>query len=284
MKIAISGSNGLVGTHLCEYLVNEKEADIVRIPRKLLYGRAKILANFLQGIDVIIHLSGASILSRWTKKRKKTLQESRIETTRKLYEAVALMENKPKQFICTSAVGIYNNRDLHTEQSKAYIDDFLGQICKKWEEAAMEIQQLNVSTVIFRLGVVLSDSGGAFKKSLPFFKIGLGGKLGSGKQMFPFIHIEDLLRAYAFVIDANSKGLYNLVAPDLVTNHDFTNMLAKGINRPAFCHIPAFVLHIALGEASTVLLNGQKVIPERLKNEGFIYKYLTLKEALLALT
>lgn len=283
MKIAISGSNGLVGSHLCGYLQAELGAEILKIPRERLYGDAKSLATLLNGANVIIHLSGASILSRWTKSRKKILRESRVKTTKNLCKAVALLENKPKQFICTSAAGIYNCRDQHSEESIAYSYDFLGRICIEWEQAAMEMQKLEVATTIFRLGVVLSEQGGIVQKSLPFFKLGIGGRLGSGKQMLPFIHIDDLMKAYGFVIKAKSEGIYNLVAPESINNGDFTKLIAKTVKRPAFCHVPTFILRILLGEASTVLLNGQTVLPNRLKKEGFEYKYLTLDEALRAL-
>lgn len=283
MKIAISGSNGLVGSHLCDYLQAELGAEIIKIPRERLYGDAKSLAKLLDGANVIIHLSGASILSRWTKNRKKILRDSRVETTKNLCKAVAFLENKPDQFICTSAVGIYNNHNEHSEESEAYSHDFLGKVCIEWEQAAMEMQKLDVATSIFRLGVVLSKQGGIIQKSLPFFKLGIGGRLGSGKQQFPFIHIDDLIKVYGFVISEKSKGIYNLVAPENVNNADFTKMMAKILKRPAFCHIPSFILRLLLGEASTVLLNGQDILPNRLKKEGFEYKCLTLEQALRAL-
>ncbi|MDQ2177110.1 TIGR01777 family oxidoreductase [Marinifilum sp. D714] len=283
MKIAISGSSGLVGSHLCDYLQTDLGAEILKIPRERLYGDAKSLAALLDGASVIIHLSGASILSRWTKSRKRILRDSRVETTKNLCKAVALLKDKPKQFICTSAVGIYNSRDRHSEESEAYSHDFLGKVCIEWEQAAMQMQKLNVRTAIFRLGVVLSEQGGIIQKSLPFFKLGIGGRLGSGKQMFPFIHIDDLMKAYSFVINERSEGIYNLVAPVSINNGDFTKMMAKIVKRPAFCHVPAFILRILLGEASTVLLNGQTVLPDRLKKEGFQYNYLTFEEALCAL-
>jgi uncharacterized protein (TIGR01777 family) len=284
MKIAISGSNGLVGSHLCKHLKNEFNANIVNIPRKLLYEKAETLANLLNGSDVIIHLSGASILSRWTKNRKQILRNSRIETTRNLYKAVSLMDEKPKHFICTSAVGIYNCIDKHSEESTAYSNDFLGQLCIDWEQAALKMKKLNVPTVIFRLGVVLSNKGGVIKKTKPIFNLGLGGKLGNGLQSFPFIHMDDLLDAYSFVISKKSVGTYNLVASETANNKEFTSLLANNLNRPAIFHVPSFLLKILLGEASNVLLRGQVVFPNRLKREGFRHKYLTLKEAIDALT
>ncbi|WP_282125486.1 TIGR01777 family oxidoreductase [Marinifilum flexuosum] len=283
MKIAISGSNGLVGSHLCDFLQTEFRAEIVKIPRERLYGDAKSLANLLDGANVIIHLSGASILSRWTNNRKKIIRDSRVETTKNLCKAVALLKYKPEQFICTSAVGIYSSLNEHSEESEEYFHDFLGKVCIEWEQAAMQMQKLDVATVIFRLGVVLSKHGGIIQKSLPFFKLGIGGRLGSGKQQFPFIHVDDLIKVYGFVINEKTKGIYNLVAPERVNNAYFTKMMAKTLNRPAFCHIPSFILRLLLGEASTVLLNGQTILPNRLKKEGFEYKYLTLEGALCAL-
>lgn len=283
MKIAISGSNGLVGSHLCDYLQTEIGAEIIKIPRVRLYGDTKALANLLDGANVIIHLSGASILSRWTENRKKVLRDSRVETTKNLCKAVAILENKPDQFICTSAVGIYSGYNEHSEESEAYSHDFLAKICMEWEQAAMEMQKLDVATAIFRLGVVLSKHGGIIQKSLPFFKLGIGGRLGSGKQQFPFIHIDDLIKVYGFVINEKTKGIYNLVAPERVNNAYFTKMMAKTLSRPAFCHIPSFILKLLLGEASVVLLSGQTVLPNRLKKEGFEYKYLSLEESLYSL-
>lgn len=284
MKIAITGSKGLVGSHLCDYLTDTLQAEIIPVPRNLLHGNPELLANHIRGCEIIIHLSGASILSYWTKKRKKVLHESRIKTTEQLCKAVSLLDQKPKQFICTSAVGIYNTTDEHDEDSNLFADDFLGSLCKEWENAAFEMKKLNVTTTIFRLGVVLSREGGIIKKVKPVFKLGIGGRLGSGKQMFPYIHIVDLLSAYRHVIKNNSEGIYNIVAPDQVNNASFTSCMKKCTKRPAFFHIPTLVLRILLGEASYVLLNGQRVVPKRLQREGFEYKYLTLKEAVCALT
>ena len=284
MKIAITGSKGLVGSHLSKYLTDVLKAEIIPVPRKELYGNPETLANLIRGSQIVIHLSGAPILSYWTKKRKRILYESRVSTTRQLCKAVSLLDEKPKQFICTSAVGIYNTIDEHSEESKLFVDDFLSSLCQDWEAEAYEMQKLNVITTIFRLGVVLSKEGGIIKKVSPVFKLGLGGRLGSGQQMFPYIHIIDLIRAYMHVIENGSAGIYNLVAPDQVNNRDFTFCMKKSLNRPAFLHVPSLILRILLGEASYVLLNGQRVIPKRLQREGFEYRYLTLKEAVCALT
>lgn len=284
MRIAITGSNGMIGSYLCNYLPNKLNAQIIRIPRQLLYGTPQALAEFIDGSDVIIHLSGASILTRWTLRRKKILYSSRVDTTKQLYKALSLLEKKPKQFISTSAVGIYDTASTHSEESNFFANDFLGQLCKDWELAAFQMRELGVATTVFRLGVILSNKGGMLKRIIPLFKMSLGGNLGSGKQMLPFIHIHDLVSAYAHVISKKSDGIYNLVAPDLINNNDFTIILGERVNKPTFLHIPEIVLKLVLGEASCILLTGQTVLPKRLKNEGFEFKYLTLKEAVDALT
>lgn len=281
MKIGISGASGLVGSHLQKMLKSELNADMLVIPRKLLFGNADDLADFIQNCEVIIHLSGAPIICRWNEKNKKVLRDSRILSTKNLHLAIGLLKIKPKLFISTSAVGIYDTKNVHKESSLNLADDFLGKLCQDWEKAALQVEEQGVRTVIFRLGVVLSDRGGAFAKVVPLFKWALGGKLGSGNQAFPFVHINDLGRAYQQVItNTNCQGIYNLVAPDLKTNAEYTKELSEGLNRPAFFHVPAFVLKLVFGEGAAVLLSGQKVTPEKLIKEGFRFNYPTIKSAI----
>jgi len=280
MKIAISGYNGLVGSHLCEYLENAINADILKISRQHLYSDANLLAKYLDDSDVIIHLAGAPVVSVWTKKQMKIIRDSRINTTRNLHEAISIMEKKPELFICASAVGIYDTISLNTESECNYSNDFLGQLCKDWEREARKIEKEYVRTVIFRLGVILSDKGGILKKVLPIFRLGLGGKVGTGEQAFPYIHIADLMEAFLYVIkDKNTKGVYNLVAPEANTNADFTKILATCLKQFAFIPVPAFILKLLYRKGADVLLKGQKVVPERLKTEGFHFKYVTLESA-----
>lgn len=281
MKIGITGGSGLIGTHLTEKLAGDLNADILLIPRKLLYGNVQDLSEFIKYCEVIIHLSGAPVLCRWNSKNKQVLRNSRITTTKNLNCAIALMEIKPKLFISTSAVGIYDNKHTHNEYSKNFSDDFLGELCIDWESAANEIKRQGVRTVIFRLGVVLSDKGGALAKALPIFRYALGGKLGNGSQAFPFIHIKDLMNAYSYVIlNKEMEGAYNLIAPELITNRDYTKALSSFLNRPAFFHVPASILRVLFGEGSNVLLSGQRVVPERLVNAGFMFDFPTLHTTL----
>ena len=283
MKIGITGSKGLVGSHLCEKLEAEFSAEILAIPRELLYGDPQKLSDFLTGCEMIIHLSGATVVSRWTKKRMSILRDSRILTTQNLSKAIALLNQKPKLFISTSAVGIYNSIDTHTESSTNFADDFLGHLCKDWEHAALQTQEYGVRTVIFRLGVVLSNKGGILGKVLPVFRLGLGGKIGDGKQAFPFIHIQDLMNAYVHVIsNPDSKGVYNMVAPELVTNLDFTKTLSSYVKLPAILPVPSVLIRLIYLGGANVLLKGQKVVSERLLSEGFLFENLTLKDSILS--
>ncbi|WP_372752088.1 TIGR01777 family oxidoreductase [Labilibaculum sp.] len=284
MKIGISGVSGLVGSHLRQMLKREQNANILSIPRKLLFGKPENLADFIQNCEIIIHLSGAPIICRWNKKNKKILRDSRILSTENLSAAIGLLKIKPNLFISTSAVGIYDTENIHEESSVNFANDFLGKLCQDWEKAALETETHGVRTVIFRLGVVLSDKGGALAKALPLFKLALGGKLGNGNQPFPFVHINDLQKAYLHAItNENSHGVYNLVAPDLITNANYTKELSACLNRPAFFHVPAFVLKLIFGEGAIVLLSGQKVMPERLIDEGFVFDSQNIKSTIYSL-
>ncbi|MGQ1909405.1 TIGR01777 family oxidoreductase [Marinifilum sp. RC60d5] len=277
MKIAISGSKGLIGSNLSNYLAAKLNADILAIPRAMLYGKTKDLAEFLKGTDAIIHLSGSPVVSVWTKKRMNILRESRIVTTKNLCQAVSEMHVKPSLFISTSAVGIYDAKNTHSEENCLYANDFLGKLCQDWEHEANKMNRLNIRTVIFRFGVVLSDEGGVLKKMIPSFRLGLGAILGNGTQMFPFVHIYDVKEAFLHIFsNKTSKGVYNLVAPDIQTNSDFTKILGKCLKRPVLFHVPAILLKIVLKQGATVLLKGQKVIPQRLLDDGFMFKYDTL--------
>lgn len=281
MRVAISGSKGFVGSHLVHELKTNYAANIIHIPRALLYGNTEELSAFITDCDVIIHLSGAPIICRWTPKNKKELYDSRVITTQNLVHAIASIDNKPKVFISTSAVGIYDSIHSHSEFSTEYSDDYLGKICIDWEKAAYECDRLGIRTVIFRLGVILSDKGGAMQKALPVFKLGLGGKLGDGMQAFPYIHMKDLINAYLHVIEnVESCGVYNAVAPEIVSNKTYTKSLGMALNRPTFFAVPSFLLNLLLGESAQMLLKGQQVRPKRLLLEGFIFQFASIQMAI----
>lgn len=284
MKIGISGGTGLIGSNLIEKLVDELNADVLLIPRKLLYGNVQDLSVYIKSCQIIIHLSGSPVVCRWSSKNKQILRDSRILTTQNLSVAIGLMKTKPKLFISTSAAGIYDEDHTHDESSNNFSNEFLGDLCQEWEKASNEIVKFGVRTVIFRLGVVLSNKGGALAKVLPIFRYGFGGRLGNGDQAFPFIHINDLMNAYSFVIiNEKTEGIYNLTSPELITNSDYTKVLGSCLNRPAFFHVPGFILRAIFGEGAKVLLAGQKVIPKRLLNMGFLFNSPTITDSLTSL-
>lgn len=273
MNIAVAGANGFIARNL----ISELEADhhtIVPIKRRLLYNAEK-LAVLLSDTDVVINLAGAPILQRWTDANKKEILSSRIETCRNIVKAInSLPDNaKPRTFISASAVGIYLPDKMHTEESKMYANDFVGEVVKQWEDASMGLSP-KVRRVVFRIGLVLGKESQTMKRLLPVFKLGLGGKIGSGRQPFPFVHIFDVVNALVWGIQhERASGIYNLVAPDNIDNKTFTGVLAKSLNRPAIFTVPAFLLKIAYGEAASLLLQSPRVKPQKLLNEGFAFLF-----------
>lgn len=281
MKIVISGSTGFVGSHLIESLRHEGY-EIMPLVREDFQKNEASLAERISGADGIIHLAGAPIIKRWSEKYKKIIYHSRIDTTRLLVKAVKRLKQKPAFFITTSATGIYkDDQDFeHTEDTYKYGDDFLAKVTKDWEAEAYLIKPFT-RLVIFRLGIVLGKNGGALTQMLPVFKLGIGGKLGSGQQGFSWIHIKDLIKAYHFAVNNKEvEGIYNLTAPQPVTNEEFTKALGKALKRPVAIPVPEFALKILYGEGAQTLTSGQFVRPRRLISQAFKFDYPTIEGAL----
>ncbi|WP_163717627.1 TIGR01777 family oxidoreductase [Mangrovibacterium lignilyticum] len=281
MKICITGASGFIGQSLIQSF-KEKGYECVYVKRKLLYEADNELTEILSGSDAVINLAGAPIMQRWTEANKKTIYSSRVDTTANLTEAIRKIatDKRPKIFISASAVGIYRAGDTHDETSTRVDPGFVGQVVTDWEKASKELPK-SVRRVIFRIGVVLGKDSQTMKKLLPLFRLGLGGKIGSGKQAFSFIHIHDLVAAFNEAL-SNSKfeGTYNLVAPDLISYADFTRALSKSLKRPAFFPVPAFAIRLIFGKTSELILEGPTVIPKRLQEENFKYRYPTLLAAM----
>jgi uncharacterized protein (TIGR01777 family) len=268
-KIALIGSGGTIGKELVKYLEQYYEIKIIK--SKFLYVDAGILSSLIEGVNIIINLAGYPISGRWNKKKKRLIYSSRIETTRNLVTAIAMMETKPELLISASAIGIYGDGELCDENSTHFANNFLSKLVSDWEEEASKVKLSGVSLSILRLGVVLSLNGGAYKLLRKVYKIGAGGILGKGNQGFSFILIDDLLKIIHFVIEKNLTGIINAVCPAPVTNAEFSKELSCFLNRPAIIPTPAFVLKLVLGEGHTVLLDGQLVIPARLLQNGFSF-------------
>ena len=275
MKICIS--TGFIGDELKKHF--SKKYKVVQVKRSDFYDK-KILEKKLENTDILINLAGENIARRWSKEYKKKLLTSRVESTKALLEC--FKKYKPKLFISTSAIGIYDTKNTHTEESQKFTDTYLADIAKAWEDEALKAKDFNVRTIILRLGVVLSSKNGALAKMLPAFKLNLGGKIGDGKQAFSWIYIKDLINIYEYLSLTEKKfeGIFNAVSPNPISNEEFTKVLSKVLNKFSFFTIPAFILKLILGEGSLVLLEGQKVLPQRLIKEGFNFKYPLLEDAL----
>ncbi len=281
LEVKITGYNGYLGQLIANEL-SSKNYRVSGINRNLLFTENEQIKRELKNIDVVINLAGAPILQRWTAANKKQIYDSRIVSTRNLVSAIHQLEpdERPKQFISASAVGIYNPGKIHDESSTDFDSGFVGQVVKDWE-AASEDLPADVQRVIFRIGIVLGKEAKSVKKLILPTKSGLAATLGNGKQAFPFIHEKDLVRAFLFVLSSYPKNeIFNLVAPDQIDNKTFTRLFAKQLNRPSLFSIPSFFLKAALGEAATLLTEGAQVIPRKLQRAGFRFKYPTINETL----
>ena len=234
----------------------------------------------IDGADAVVHLAGAPIAVRWTARRKREVLESRVQGTRRIVEAIARQERAPRVLVCASAIGFYGDRGNEelTEESGPG-SDFLAQVVREWEDAA---RAARVRSVQLRFGIVLSPHGGALAKMPPAFRMWVGGRLGSGAQWMSWIGLHDLVRAIRFAIDSDElSGPVNTVAPQPVTNTEFTATLGRVLRRPAVMPVPAMALHALFGEmAGLTMLVSQRVKPARLERAGFRFEYPSLEGAL----
>ena len=291
MKIAIAGASGLVGSALIPALT----ADGVAVTR-LVRGAPKsgeiewhpnqiqLDPQALEGFDVVVNLAGENIAGgRWTDDQKRKIRDSRVSGTHLLSEAIARMNVKPQAFVCASATGIYGDRDDETldEQSESG-GGFLAGVCREWEKACEPAVKAEVRVVNLRLGPVLAREGGMLSKLLTPFKMGMGGKVGSGKQYISWVALDDVVSAVKLAIkDQAIRGPLNIVSPNPVTNEEFTRTLGHVLNRPTALAMPAFAARLALGEmADEMLLASQKVLPKKLLSMGFEFKYPELEAAM----
>ena len=294
MKIFISGASGLIGKRLVEQL-QQNGHDVVRLVRRaastgeiMWDPKAGVLsASALEGADAVIHLSGAGIGDkRWTSSYKREILESRTITTNLIATTIANMNRKPSVFLSGSAIGIYGPRgDEQLNEVSTDGTSFLADVCKQWEDAAKPASDAGIRTVLLRTGIVLTTKGGALKKQLPLFQLGLGGKFGNGKQWQSWISIDDEVGAIEHLLTANVSGAVNLTAPNPVTNAEFTSTLARVVKRPAILPIPPFAPKAILGGelADALLFTGQRVIPVALNASGYQFVHPTLEVALRAL-
>jgi uncharacterized protein (TIGR01777 family) len=294
MKIVISGASGLIGTQLVAKLSSSGHEVVRLVRRSPKSGEiqwnpklGRLDAAALEGADAVVHLSGAGIGDkRWTNGYRKEILDSRTATTALLAKTIASLSRKPSVFLSGSAIGIYGARnDEQLTEVSTHGTGFLAEVCEQWEGAAQPAVDAGVRTVYLRTGIVLSPKGGALKKLLPLFKLGVGGKFGNGKQWQSWISIDDEIGAIEYLLTANVSGAVNLTAPNPVTNAEFTKVLASVLKRPAIVPVPTFAPKILLGGelADALLFTGQRVIPAALNASGYSFKHTTLESALRSL-
>lgn len=291
MNVLISGGTGFIGKKLSEKLLEEGHSVyiITRKPNKYENSAKKIYVDYhvspktLPKIDAVINLAGESLFGRWTKNKKASILQSRIETTRQM---IALMERlpiKPEVFLSASAVGIYGTSEnvTFTENSDNYGDDFLASVTAMWEEEANKAKKMGIRTVNARFGIVLDNKEGAMPLIALPVKLFVGGKIGSGNQWMPWIHVDDCIRLLMFALDIRIiDGPLNLTAPFPKRNRDFTAILSKTLRRPKMFTIPKNVIKFLLGEMSLLVTEGQFVYPEKALKNGFTFQFPHLEEAL----
>jgi len=294
MNVLVSGASGLIGTQLSAHLEHggHQVTRLVRRPantNEVSWNPAKGQLNpaDIEGIDAVIHLSGASIGDkRWTNSYKKEILGSRTLSTKLLARTIATLDKKPTVFLSGSAIGIYGARDdVPLDETSTLGSSFLADTCKQWESAASAAQTAGIRTVFLRTGIVLTPKGGALKKQLPLFKLGLGGKFGDGTQWQSWITLEDEVRAIEFLLTASVSGAVNLTSPNPVTNAEFTSTLARILHRATLFPIPSFAPKLLLGGelVESLLLTGQRVLPSVLTANGFRFTNTHLEESLQSL-
>ncbi len=238
-------------------------------------------AESLRDVDAVIHLAGEPVAQRWNAAVKERIRESRVAGTSNLVAALGKLERKPPVLVCSSAIGYYGSRgdEVLTEASSPG-SDFLAQVCQSWEKAAKQAETLGMRVVQVRTGHVLDPRGGLLKRILPPFKLGAGGKLGSGKQWMSWIHLEDMVGLLQFAAEKPVSGPLNGVSPNPVTNSDFTRALAARLHRPALFPVPKFALNLMFGEMADVIMGSQRVLPKVTESAGFTFRFPELSGAL----
>jgi uncharacterized protein len=260
MKVAITGAHGFVGTNLLKAFNN-----VIVIKRG---DSEDTISQKLEGVDAVFNLAGAPIIAKWNKVYKEILFSSRIDTTKKLVNAIN--KSDVKHFISTSAIGAYPDGTAYDESFHGYADDFLGFLTKSWEDEALKCQK---STTILRYGIVLGRDGGAVAKMLLPFRLGLGGIIGDGKMMMSWIDIKDLVNIYHFILDKQITGVINAVSPYPVSNYELTKDLGQQLHRLTIFRVPIWVLKIIYGEGSKTLTASKEIYPKCLLEYGFVFSY-----------
>ena len=302
MKILIAGGSGLIGRALTRELLrdNHKVVILSRNPAQTpaisedvqIAGwdgkTARGWSQLLEGTDAIVNLAGANIAgdgffpTRWTNSRKQIIRQSRLDAGKAIVEAITIAKHKPGVLVQSSAIGFYGPLTDHTvDETGPAGDDFMARLCQEWEQSTEAVEMSGVRRVLARTGIVLSYHGGALGRMILPYKLYAGGPFGDGKQVMSWIHIADEVAAIKFLIESpEATGIYNLTAPNPVTNAEFGKTLSKVMHRPYYLPVPGFAMRMLFGEVATVVLDGQRVLPARLLRSGYEFKFPNIELAL----
>lgn len=296
MKILITGATGLVGKQLVKQLLSEGHEINFLTSRKDAVDSLPNCTGFywdlknytidvtcINGVDKIIHLAGASVTNRWTKKNKKEIIDSRVNSAQLLFKTLKENEHSVSQFVSASAIGIYQHSfdSVYNEEATAFSKGFLGEVVQKWELAADAFSTLNINVTKVRIGIILANNGGALQKMAQPISLGFGTPLASGKQYMSWIHIKDLTQLIIFLLENNHVGVFNGVAPYPKTNSELTKAIAAQLNKPLFLpNAPKFGLQLLLGEMHKMICDSQKVSSLKIEKTGFVFQFNTLENAL----
>jgi uncharacterized protein (TIGR01777 family) len=293
MKCIISGGTGFIGRHVVDRLLKDSHYVGVWSRKPGLDRRTAVATHFwdplagdpplesLNGMDCVIHLAGENVAQRWTPEVKRRIHDSRVLGTQRIVDSIERVLHKPKILVCASAIGIYGNRgdEILTETSVPGTG-FLADTCRAWEAEADRARRFGMRVVKIRIGFVLGKDGGALQKMVPAFRAFAGGKLGSGKQWMPWIHVDDVAEAFAYAVRNEISGVWNATAPNPVRNAEFTKELARTLGRPALFPVPPLALKLAFGEFAQHMIDSARVVPEALLAAGFRFRHPELGEAL----
>jgi uncharacterized protein (TIGR01777 family) len=292
MKVLVTGASGMIGTALAAQLERAGD-DVARLTRGEPQNpgvfrwdpeHGQIDSPALEGVDAVVHLAGETVAGRWSEDKKRRIRESRVQGTRVVSEAIAALERPPAVMVCASGIGVYGDRgdELLTEDS-AQGAGFLADVVRAWEAAADPARDAGVRVVHTRFGIVQSADGGALKTQLPIFKLGLGGRVGSGRQYVSWVSIDDVVSAIAFALTRDEiAGPVNVTAPEPVPQAEYARTLARVLHRPALLPAPGFAVRAVLGELASAVLGGARVLPQRLTDVGFAFRHPALEPALRA--
>lgn len=296
MRILITGATGLIGQEIAKQCRKEKIKInyLTTTKSKIVYkedyhgyywnpDRKEIDIECFEDVSAIIHLAGASIAKRWTSSYREKIISSRVDTAQLLIDSLSKIEHTVEQIISSSAIGVYPDSliNYYDESFSNFDESFLSDVVQKWELAVDGFRSLGIQTAKVRTGLVLSDNGGALPQMLKPIKLGMGAAFGSGKQWQSWIHIKDLARIFIYILNNELSGVFNGVAPNPVSNTELTRLIAKKLHKPLFLpNIPRLVMKLALGDMHKILFESQRVSSKKIEDEGFNFKYNTLKPAL----